>query len=211
MSSRADSSERELLRLYSLASTGEYNLAQFLLGRPEFVALLDVSLDLERDDAELALQLAAAVGRYKRRAVHRASGDRTERVAAASRQLIATSRPRAGSIELDAKLVLGGLLADNTKKYIAFELIEGRIPILRAALVRTRAALRSFEDVTAFVDLHGLHFRWRGGIGGLNFRPQVQERGASFLHLDFRRPLPARTRLPHPVRLADVLSELGFP
>lgn len=196
--------------MYSLAAPGEYNLALFLAERPELVAHLGVHLDLQRDDAEVALQLAPAIGRYKTRAVHIHAGERAERAAAAARQLIATSRQRADWFEIDAELLLGDLLADNSKKYLSFELPGARVPVLRCALTKARVLLRSFIEVAAYADERGLHLRWRGGHGGLNFRPQVEERGAAVLHVDLRPLPPVRRLLPRPVLLADVLADLGL-
>lgn len=210
MSPRPSSTTRELLRLYSLASRGEYNLTQFLVDRPELVAHLGLLLDLERDDAEVALQLAPAVGRYKRRAAHLKAGEHTERAAAAVRQLVATSQRRADQLEIDAELLLGDLLADSSKKYISFEFTGARVPVLRGALARARAPLRNFIDLGAYIDESGVHLRWRGGRGGLNFRPHVEERGADVLRVDLRPVPPVRRLLPRPVLLADVLADLGL-
>lgn len=210
MSPRRADSTRELLRLYSLAASGEYNLAQFLSEHPELVARLGVPVDLSRDDADVALQLARGIGRHKRKTAHSKAGERAERACAAARQLVDTSRRCIDRVELDADLVFGALLADASKTYIAFELPGSRVPVLRGALVRARAPLRNFIDVAAYVDEQGLHLRWRGGHGGLNFRPQVQERGADVLDVDLRLTPPRRRQLPRPILLADVLANLGL-
>ena len=209
MSPRPSSTTRELLRLYSLAARGEYNLTQFLADRPELVAHLGVPLDLERDDAEVALQLASAVGRYKRRAARLKATEHIERVTCAVRQIVATSRRRADRLEIDADLLLGDLLADSSKKYISFELPGARVPIARISLAKARAPLRNFIDLGAYIDESGVHLRWRGGCGGLNLRPQVEERGAEVLHVDLRPVPPVRRLLPRPVLLADVLPTLA--
>ena len=210
MPPRPSRATRELLALYARAGRDEYNIGAFLRERPELVAHLGVPLDLERDDADLALQLAPAVGRYKRRAAHLRTGEQEQRTAAAVRQMIASARRRADGIELDADVLLGDLLADNRKKYICFELPSARVPIFRRDLAKARGALRMFIDVAASVDDRGLHLRWRAGRGGLNFRPQVEEREAEVLHVDLRPAPPVRRTLPRPVRLADVLAELGL-
>lgn len=206
---RPNSETRELLTLYARAGRGEYNIRAFLREHPEFVARLG-EVDLERDDSDLALQLAPAVGHYKRRAADLRAGEREQRSAAAVHQLIATARRRADGIELDAAQLLGGLLADNAKKYISFELLGARVPVLRTTLAKARVPLRNFIDVAAYVDERGIHFRWRGGRGGLNFCPQVEEREAEVLYVDLRPAPPMRRTLPRPVLLADVLAELGL-
>lgn len=208
MSPRRGDSTRELLRLYSLATSGECNLAHFLSEHPELVARLGVPVDLSRDDADVALQLARAIGRHKRTTADSKAGEHAVRACAAARQLVETSRRRIDLVELDADLLLGALLADGSRRYIAFEVPGARVPVLRVALVRARAPLRNFIDVAAYVDERGLHLRWRGGHGGINFRPQVEERGALVLEVDLRPQPPRRPQLPRPILLADVLAHL---
>lgn len=196
--------------MYARAGRDEYNIGAFLRERPELVVHVGVPVDLERDDTEVALQLAPAIGRFKRRDAHLRTGEQEQRTTTAARQLIATARRRGDWIELDADVLLGELLADKRKKYISFELPAGRVSILRSALTKARGPLRVFIDVAAYVDDRGLHLRWRGGHGGLNFRPQVEERGAGLLLVDLRPAPPGRRPLPRPVHLADVLAELGL-
>lgn len=196
--------------MYCLASRGEFNLAQFLANEPELVAHLGLPVDVTGDDAELALQLAPAVGRYKRRTARLRAGELAQRAADAALRLVSTSRRRAEWIELDAEILLGDLLADGGMKYVAFELPRARVLLLRGTLLKVRAPLRNFIDLAAYVDEHGLHFRWHGGRGGLNFRPRNEERGAEVLLVDLRPAIPVRAMLPRPLLLADVLTELGL-
>ena len=121
MPRRPSSTTRELLALYARAGRDEHNIGAFLRGRPELVADLEAPLDLERDDADLALQLAPTIGRFKRSAAHLRARDQEQRASAALRQLIATARHEANSITLNAELLLGELLADNSKRYVTFE------------------------------------------------------------------------------------------
>lgn len=208
--SRPSNTTREFLRLYALASRDERNLAHFLGEHPELVAHLAVPLDLEQDDVEIALQLASTVGHYKRRTAALADDEHAERAAAAVRQLVATTRNRGEWLEVDPELLLGDLLVDKKVKYVSFELAEARVPVLRTALARARSPLRNFIDTAASIDTQGVHLRWRGGRGGLNFHPQVEERGAHVLHVDLRPRPSVRRRLPRPLLLADVLADLGL-
>lgn len=210
MSPRPSRTARELLRLYSLARSGEDNLGHFLRERPELVHHLGAALDLHRDDAEIALQLAPAVGRYKRRAGRAQAEERAERAARAVQQLVATARHRHELVELDADLLLADVLADASRKYISFEMPGARIPVYRHALAKARVPLRGFIDLAGYVDERGLHLRWRGGRGGLDFRPQAEQRDAEVLHVDLRPAPPVRRMLPRPVLLADVLADLGL-
>jgi hypothetical protein len=196
--------------LYSLASYGEYNLVGFLRDRPVIVAHLGVALDLDGDDAEVALQLAPAIGRYKRSTTRAQAGERAGRAAAAVGRPIASARHPIDHVELDADLILGDVLADTEKKYVSFEIAGARVPVHRGALARARAPLRNFMDLAAYVDEGGLHLRWRAGHGGLNFHPQVEERGADVLHIDLRPALPVRRPLPQPLLLAEVLADLAL-
>lgn len=211
MSTRRSSTKRELLRLYGLASRGEYNLGGFLRERPEVVATLGVPVDLERDDAELALQLAPGIGRYKRRSVQQQEVERGERAEEGARRLVLSARHRWQRVELDPDALFGDVLADARKKYVTFELDAARVSLPRPLLLKARVALRGFIDVDANVDEGGLHLTWRGGKGGLNLKPQVEERGAGVILVDLRRRVPSRPTVRQPVLLADVLAELGLP
>lgn len=64
MPPRPSNTTRELLTLYARAGHGEHNIGAFFRDHPELAAGLGV-LDLDRDDADLALQLAPTIGKYK--------------------------------------------------------------------------------------------------------------------------------------------------
>lgn len=209
MLTRPSSTTRTLLRLYKIAARGENNLGVFLKEHPEVVAALGVAIDLERDDAELALQLAPGIGRYKRRSAQAHEQERSVRAEEGARRLALRGRRQWDRIEIDPELLLGDVLADGGKQYISFELDTCRIPIPMRLLAKARTTLRIFLDLAAYLDERGLHFVWRGGRGGLNLKPQVEERGADVLLVDLRRA-HARPTVRQPVLLADVLSELGL-
>lgn len=201
---------KELLGLYSQAQHGEYNIGEFLQRHPDLCDRLGV-LDITRDDAELALQLAGAVGRYKTHASKVQRDGRTDRAGQAARRLVGSARRDGGRVVLDVDLLLGDLLADASRKYICFELDEACVDVHRHALVRARVPMRSFHDVLAYVDPTGLHLRWRAGRGGLNLQPQQRDRGAPALLVDLRAPaevLHAHCR--QPVRVGDILADMAF-
>jgi hypothetical protein len=75
--------------------------------------------------------------------------------------------------ELDVDTLLGDLLADKTRKYIVFNLPSSNVAIETRALAQVGWLRRIFIDLAAWVDEDGLHFRWRGGRGGFNWRPQI--------------------------------------
>lgn len=209
MSARPSRSTRTLLALYTHAARDEFNIGPFLREHPELLARLDTALDLAQDDATLALAFAPAVGRYKK---YIATANMTERCMRADRaaaQLADAARHERDRVVLDIDLLLGDLLAGR-QKYIALELESARVSVLRHVLVRARGALRGFLDLLAFVDEGGLHFVWRAGRGGLNLRPQPEERGASALHVNLRPRMPMRRAAGSPMPLGDVLVELGL-
>jgi hypothetical protein len=202
---------RELFTLYRRAGPGEYNIGAFLRDRPELAARLG-DLDLERDDSDLALQLAPLIGRYKKRVVSSRASDRAERAERAVRDLAASARHRCEQVELDPAILLGDLLADPAKKFVGFELCGVRVIVARHVLLRARIALRGFPDVAVTVDEKGLYLTWRGGRGGLNLRPHLEERGATVLLVDLRRPARRTSHAgpPGPVLLAEVLERIGL-
>ena len=213
MSRQPSSATKELVRLYALAAPGEYNLAKFLQEHPELCSELGVALEGERDDAALGLELAPVIGRLRHRAASIHAAERAERADAAARRLSASAVHRDGRVEFDADVLLGDLLADGGRKYIGVELDGARVLILRSTLAKARACLRIHIDLAGFADEVGLHLVWRGGRGGLNLRPQQQERGAAVLLVDLRRPrlYVARERTRQaPTILGDILGELGL-
>ena len=208
-----NSATKELLRLYALAATGEYNLTRFFDDHPDVRTDLGVALDPERDDAALGLELAPVVGRLRHRTASVRAAEQAQRAEAAARRLSATAVHRDGRVEFDADVLLGDLLADAGKKYIGIELDGARVLVLRSTLTRARACLRIHLDLAGYADPAGLHLVWRAGRGGLNLRPQVEERGAGVLLVDLRRPrLHAARERAHqpPAILGDILGELGL-
>lgn len=200
---------RELLALYARAGRGESNLGVFLREHPELLARIGVSLELSQDDAALALALAPAIGRFKKSAAGVNGAERCARAEQAAGQLAATARHESDRAVLDVGLLFGDVLA-GTHEYIGLELETARISVRRHVLVRARRALRGIADLAAFVDERGLHITWRSGRGGLNLLPQREERGAAVLPIDLRARRPVRRAQAVPVRLGDVLAELGL-
>lgn len=110
---------------------------------------------------------------------------------------------------LDIEFVLGDLLTDPKRKYIAFGLPAGEAVVIEARLLRrARMLRRTFIDATCFVADDGFHFRWRGGRGALRFSPQrvnsVDKQAALFV------PIPAPMRERQPALLGLVLEHLGL-
>lgn len=196
--------------MYSLAHHGEYNLAAHLRAHPHLLEELGRGLDLTKDDAELGLALAAAIGKYKGMCARSAVLERDGRAEQAAARLIATARADGDRLVLDPPLLLGPASA-GTHDFIAFELEALRVAVPRRPLARGRVVLRNFLDLAAYVDGAGLHLRWRAGLGGLNIRPQLPRRDDHVLFLDLRRRAAPRAPAPAaPVLLAEVLADLGL-
>jgi hypothetical protein len=139
---------------------------------------------------------------------------------AAANMLVGLSRWHDERVDLDARIVLGTLLADRQRKAIRFD-VEGRsaVTILRDKLKEAGKSL-VFSELCCFVDECGLNFRWHGGRGGLVLVTQSVERfeSSAVLTVEFPRPQPkAKPSLvrPSPMTpsaawLGDVLLDLGF-
>jgi hypothetical protein len=112
---------------------------------------------------------------------------RHRKAAAARRKLVATAAPIEGQVRLDPAVLLGTSLLTTPNRYIGLRSEDGHDQLfLRSQLREARVALlRVFEDLTVAVDDQGLHFRWRGGLGGWDL-PQAGpmqhdvERGGKF-------------------------------
>lgn len=202
---------KELVRLYGLARHGEYNLAAHLSAHPELLARLGIAVDLTKDDAELGLALAPAMGKYKGACSRAALIERDRRAEHGAARLVASSRPDGDRVVVDAGLLLGAV-SGGSHDYFAFELEAVRVAVPRRPVARGRVVLRGFLDLAAYVDATGLHLRWRAGRGGLNIRPQLPRRDERILLVDLRRhAAPQRAPRPAaPVLLADVLADLGL-
>lgn len=136
-----------------------------------------------------------------------------ERAARAAVTLGATARWTEHRAVLDVELLLRDLLADRTKKYVAFTSVgSAAVTIRRDTLVRVAALRRLHVDLVAFVDADGLHFRWKGGRGGYNWKPQV----VPAVHAG--RVLTIRLRPAHPASiparrgawLGEILRHMDF-
>ena len=169
--------------LAPLLGTTAENLHQGL-ERPELVGrlrgqlerVLDARRQRRRDDAAaIAERAAVAVGASARFFEH--------------------------GVVLDIDLVLGELLADPTRKHVAFMLPENIVVVEAALLRRARLLRRTFMDAVCFIDEEGIHFRWKAGRGRLNLTsqpiPQSEMHRALAVHIPppMRSPMPAQVGL----------------
>jgi hypothetical protein len=147
--------------------------------------------------------------------MRRVSAEGTSRAAAT--RLARTAAWRGDVVAFDVDVLLGALLADATPKYIAFDaigLFDVAVPRGRLADARRVLVGESFFGLCATVDAAGVHFRWKNGRGGLDFRAMY------VTPLERDRVLRVVLERPHHValvaarrgsaRLGDVLADLGF-
>ena len=112
---------------------------------------------------------------------------------------------------LDTDLLLGDVLADRQRKYIAFNGEAFTVAVERDTLARAAMVRRIYLDVAACVDADGLHVRWRGGRGGYNWKPRFVAPADRERVLTVALPPLVRAAVPRPgAWLGDLLVELGY-
>lgn len=127
----------------------------------------------ERGDDDARLGVRRILDHLRRQSIERQAAEREQRAVTAAQELALTARWFDVGVELDPRLMLGDLLADGSKPWIALMVDGADVVVSRARLRRAASALRPFQDLHAFVDPQALRLRWRGGRGGLNFRSQA--------------------------------------
>jgi hypothetical protein len=213
---------RELKELALLVRSPEpdsTNLGDYLASNAEALApFLNATPANLRSAAYLRDEDVAPKLRHRLEGIGRRAEDErrarlADRAARAAATLGATARWTEQGAVLDVDLLLRDALADRTKKYIAFKGAPNiDVAVRRNVLAQVAGLRRIHIDLVAFADADGLHFRWKGGRGGYNWRSQV------VLPADADRVLtvhlrPARTAAARSDRgawLGDVLRELGF-
>lgn len=152
-----------------LAEMGEALARRMGVDPAEFAALVDLP------DEQVARRLRPI---FQARAAERAAAHAAvmaQEALAAARRLAETTAWNNDGVALDPGVLLGDLLLDARRTYIAFH-VAGRFQtsVPRGKLVSLVQALGpNRTDLTAWVDEAGLHFRWQAGRGGVNFLPQV--------------------------------------
>jgi hypothetical protein len=134
----------------------------------------------------------------------------------AARQLELCPRQAGGALLEPAALFHAS--GDATVELLAFGLPSGPVAVRRPLLRRSLRVLGTRTDLRIFVDDRGLHFRWNGGLGGLNLRPQPIPTSSRTLVIDLTaatKPTVSAARKPSqpPAQrrwLADGFSELGL-
>jgi hypothetical protein len=174
---------RELALLVRAPESGTTNLGEFVAHHADELAqALDADphkLALARalDDEEVFPRIVQLLEQARRRRVRDDLDRRRERSIAAAIRLGQSARWTDLGAELDVDLLLGEVLADQTRKWVSFEGEGLTVTIPRHLIAATRLVARQHLDVGAYVDEHGLHFRWRAGRGQYNWRPHVPRPG----------------------------------
>ena len=214
---------RELALLVRAPEPGSSNLGEFLADNAgELAQVLGIDprwLEAARatDDQEVVSRIRQLLARARD---HRVQGDlerRRQRSLEAAQRLGATAvwTPDLGA-QLDVDLLLGEVLADRTMKWVAFTTDQAMATLIPRHLIAATAALQRIHlDLACWVDAPGLHFRWKGGRGGYNWRghevhPSLADRVLAV-------PLRPRTVITVPERrrggtwlVGHLLEELGY-
>jgi len=168
----------------------------------------------EQPDDLLAPRVFNALRALKERAADSKAILGNQKAQAAARDMAATAEWDGRRAWVNPGLLLGDLLVDPSFKYVTLQLAGGEVSVRRALLFATAKQVGHRPDITAFVDQAGVHVRWNGGRGGLNWLPQIllsQER-ASALVVNLSNPSAARKPAPAgpaPSRWSwDVLTDL---
>jgi hypothetical protein len=210
---------KELALLLRVPEPDSTNLGDYLASNAEALApFLNATPANLRSTAALRDEDVAPGLRHRLEGMSRSvEEDRRARAAArgarAAATLGATARWTEYGAVLDVELLLRDVLADRTKKYIVFQGTGVDVPASRKTLVQVASLRRLHIDLVAFVAGDGLHFRWKGGRGGYNWKPQVVHPADAdrVLTVPLRPAHPASVPARRGAWIGDVLRELGFP
>jgi hypothetical protein len=198
---------------------GTRNLGEFIAANADGLAqelgVSSTKLEAERllDDEDVAPRIRQLLERAKNRHVQQDLERRRERSLAAAQRLGASARWTDVGAELDVDVLLGEVLADRGKKLLAFDSQVGLKVVIPRHLVAAVVPLRRIHiDLASFVDDKGLHFRWKGGRGGYNWR--THEVDPRFADQVLTVPLAPRAVPAHQRRrgqwVGEILREMGY-
>jgi hypothetical protein len=217
------STQRELRELLVLLRSPEHdsnNIGVYLGEHAERLAPIlrtspdslrsTVALTDERVVPELRRRVASVLGDQQTARATQVS-ERSSRAASLLGQTVRWTE--LGGV-LDVDLLLSDVIADRQNKYVAFTREEQPgVAVRRDLLARVAPLRRNVIDLVAFVDREGVHFRWKGGRGGYNWRPQVVPPHDRVLEVSLRAPAPPAASLPVAGRgawLGEVLRDVGL-
>jgi hypothetical protein len=218
------SSLAELERLLRLAEPGSNNLGQYLAEAGEELAVR-LGIDAEKLAGLVRLpdeEIAPVLDRlFEHRATERGAARQVElqEVALAAAQRLGSAAIWTNDIAaIDVRLLLGELLLDASKSHLLFDAhglcVEFQVSLPRSLLINVARELGRRPDLVAAVDEQGLHLRWNGGRGGLNFfsRNIPASERANVLLVHIAPPFVAPRRVPPPRShwFSDLLSEVAL-
>ena len=182
---------RQLKRLLRLEDVDDEVRAHVIAN----IAVLAPALGARADQLEEAAQHEDFPRRLRRHLVGLRAREREQRdvdavpisnkVAAA---LGASGAWHDEEVRIDVGLLLDPGLTCASATHVRFEGTGLDVALTKQTLVDLRRHLPRFPDLCAYVDATGLHLRWRGGRGRLNFHPQPVPRMTPVLVV----PLTAR-------------------
>jgi hypothetical protein len=209
---------RELDRLLRCATPSAMNIGSYVAARAEMLApLLRCSAETlwqmrDRADDEVAPGLSALVKAAVLRERDGVQVHRRERAHQAASAIGASARQTDGGYAVDTDLLLGELLVDTSRKYIALQGDGVHVVLERQMLAKAAWLRRLHLDVAARVHEHALQLRWRAGKGGLNLRsvtvPNAEAGRVLMVTLEARRPSP--TERPRGAWLGEIIRDMGF-
>ncbi len=213
---------RELALLARAPEPGSSNLGEFVADNAgELAQVLGIDrrwLEAARatDDEQVVARIRGLLTRARDHHVQQDLERRRQRSLEAAERLGASAvwTPDLGA-ELDVDLLLGDLLVDRTKKWVAFTADQAVATIVPRHLLAATAPLRRIHiDLASWVDPQGVHFRWKGGKGGYNWRPHDVHPSSADCVLPV--PLRPRTVIVQPERrrggawIRHILNALGY-
>lgn len=216
---------RELERLVDVGGDDDHNIGELL--HRERATLAPILRLHDSDLQQLAALPDGVVRQHLRRTLERLRvGDAQRRkqlveqaAHSAAAHLACSAVFRRGVHHLDVACLLSSELTGVVVTHVCFAIGDATIPIARTKLIELRRGLPRFPDLRAFVDVQGLHLRWRGDRGRLLFYPQVRLASdtALFVELPEAREVvtidapspPPRARSSRPFAWADVLAAVA--
>lgn len=166
---------RQLQRLLRLEDVDDEVRAHVIAN----LAVLAPVLGARSDQLEEAAQHEDFPRRLRRHLVGQRAREREQRDvdAVATSNKVAAALGASGSwhdeeVRLDVRLLLDPGLTCAPVTHVRFEGSGLDVAVAKQSLVDLRRHLPRFPDLCAYVDATGLHLRWRGGRGRLNFHPQ---------------------------------------
>ena len=208
---------RELVQLLRFPEEGVANIGAFLFEQADALApelgssAEDLRASADMPDEVVAPRVRARLARRREMDQERRASEDAEVAMRAATTLGRTVRWTQQGAVLDADLMLGEVLADRERKFIAFTGEDFTVAIERDTLARAAMVRRIYIDVAACVDAEGLHVRWRGGRGGYNWKPRFVAPADRDRVLTIELRPPVRAAVPRPgAWLGELLVEMGF-